>query len=164
MKLVVAMDQKGRIGKDNDLPWNYKDFPEDMKHFKNLTKGGTVIMGRKCFESMNGPLPDRFNVVVSTQDIESEHENLIFVTDINSALRDYPDAVVIGGYSVYNRATISALPTELFVTLIEDDFEGDTEAGLVNISRNYHMHSIKSFVGLDKNNTPYHIIKYIRKY
>jgi dihydrofolate reductase len=68
---VVATARKRVIGKDNKLPWH---FSEDLKHFKKLTLGSTVIMGRKTFESIGRPLPGRMNFVLSRQHCHSEAE------------------------------------------------------------------------------------------
>ena len=68
MNLIVAVDKNWAIGHENDLLFS---LPGDMKHFRTLTTGGTVIMGRKTFESLpKGALPNRRNIVLSRQDIE----------------------------------------------------------------------------------------------
>ncbi|WP_313214788.1 dihydrofolate reductase, partial [Soonwooa sp.] len=62
VSIVVAMGKNNAIGKDNQLLWH---LPEDLKHFKNLTSGHPIIMGRKTYESIGRPLPNRTNIVVS---------------------------------------------------------------------------------------------------
>ena len=62
LSIIVAMDLNGLIGKDNQLPWH---LPADLKHFKQITMGKPVIMGRKTFESIGKPLPGRVNIVLT---------------------------------------------------------------------------------------------------
>lgn len=75
---VVAISQNFAIGKDNQLPWH---IPADLKHFKALTSGGIVIMGRKTFESMGArPLPNRTNMVITTNlDYQMMTTSLFFI-------------------------------------------------------------------------------------
>lgn len=87
---VVAFDEQGCIGKDNQLPWHV---PEDLQHFKNITTGGVVLMGRKTFEGMGRALPNRVNYVItrnadwaSTHGI-SDHPNIKTATNLADALR-----------------------------------------------------------------------------
>ena len=63
ISLIAAMDRNRLIGKDNDLPWH---LPQDLKYFKEVTKGHAVIMGRKTFESIGRPLPHRENIIVTS--------------------------------------------------------------------------------------------------
>ena len=81
---VVAMNSSLLIGKDNDLPWKLKD---DLEHFKAYTLGKPIIMGRKTYESIGRPLPDRLNVVVSGT--INEIDNLITVTSLKKAIDGY---------------------------------------------------------------------------
>ena len=123
MKLyhVVAVANNRVIGKDNKLPWN---FSSDMKYFKQLTTGGTVIMGRKTFESIGRPLPNRENFVISrTKSGDAEH--LRFFGSIEDALKAVrtDKAFIIGGATLYGQ-TISAIEG-IYLTRIHADFEGD---------------------------------------
>ena len=79
MDLVVAMTTNGIIGKASGLPWH---IPEDLKHFRLLTQGSVVVMGKKTYNSLPaGPLKNRMNVVLTREPgVESQYDNLIFVT------------------------------------------------------------------------------------
>ena len=78
--LIWAQDQNGGIGKDRKLPWH---IPEDLQFFKQLTSGHPVIMGRKTFESIGHPLPNRLNVIISTS-LKTAPEGTLLLTSIDS--------------------------------------------------------------------------------
>lgn len=123
MKLyhVVAMANNRVIGKDNKLPWH---FSSDMKHFKGLTTGSTVIMGRKTYESIGNPLPNRENFVISrTKSGDAGH--LRFFGSIEDALKSVmtPKAFIIGGANLYEQTLF--LVGGIYLTRIEADYEGD---------------------------------------
>lgn len=103
------------------MPWH---LPEDLKHFKELTMGRTVVMGRKTFESIGKPLPGRTNVVVTRQQ-DFETQGVQVVHSLAEAVAKYPDAFIIGGAEVYRQAL--PLADELYITRIEADYEGDTK-------------------------------------
>jgi len=120
---VVAVSNNGVIGKDNKLPWH---FSSDLKHFKKLTSGNTVIMGRKTFEGIGKPLPDRENFVVSkTIDASSNKENLKFFESIDNALREVKTqkAFIIGGAQLFEQ-TLSKVDG-IYLTQINEKYEGD---------------------------------------
>jgi len=123
MKLyhVVAMAGNRVIGKGNKLPWH---FSSDLKHFKELTTGSTVLMGRKTYESIGKPLANRENFVLSGRK-HPEGEHLRFFKTLDEALACVATekCFVIGGAQVY-RETLSRVQG-LYVTEIDQDFEGD---------------------------------------
>lgn len=104
--IVVAYDDNRVIGGNNTMPWQGL-MSADMRHFKELTMGKTVIMGRKTYESIGGPLPYRQNIVVSRQDIEYEDAEVV-----HSLAHAYAsaqnDIAVIGGGEIYNMALVDA--------------------------------------------------------
>jgi dihydrofolate reductase len=118
---IVAMARNRAIGKDNRLPWH---FPADLKHFKRRTMGSTVIMGRKTYESIGKPLPNRENFVLSRAP-QKDTEHLRFFTSYEDALKSVktPDAYVIGGAELYNQ-TIDKVDG-IYLTRIGADYEGD---------------------------------------
>ena len=122
MKLyhIVAMAKNRVIGKDNKLPWH---FPEDLKYFKNLTTGSTVIMGRKTFESIGRPLPNRQNFVLSR--ILQEKEGVQFFPSLEEAAAKIKtqDAFIIGGAELYKQ-TIHRVDG-IYLTRIDADYEGN---------------------------------------
>lgn len=164
IKMSVAIDQNGMIGSGSELPWDFRNFPEDMKHFRELTLGNSVVMGKGCFESMGSkPLRDRYNIVVtSDESISIGSSSLDKAIKIGEEVTK--DTILIGGRGIYKEALQRAIPEEVYVTLIENTFVADIEGNLGNLSSNYNMTNIKSFVGLDEDKTPYHIIKYVRKF
>jgi dihydrofolate reductase len=100
--IVVAYDTNRVIGGSNTIPWQGL-MPADMRHFKELTMSKTVIMGRKTYESIGGPLPYRQNIVVSRQDIEYENAEVVHSLAHAYAIAQN-DIVVIGGAEIYAMA------------------------------------------------------------
>lgn len=116
---MVAVDKNGGIGADNDLLWQ-RDLPADLAHFKKLTVGKTVIMGRKTFESIGRPLPDRQNIVVSRSGPTGvEGVQTVYSLETAYALAQY-DAMVIGGGQIYPQA-IDGMDV-LYVTEVDAEF------------------------------------------
>ncbi|HEV8445131.1 MAG TPA: dihydrofolate reductase, partial [Steroidobacteraceae bacterium] len=98
--LVVAVADSGAIGRDNALPWH---LPDDLRHFKRVTLGKPVVMGRKTYESIGKPLPGRQNIVV-TRDANYRREGITVVLDPVEALRVVgaaPEIMVIGGAELF---------------------------------------------------------------
>ncbi len=121
--IVVAMAEGGVIGSRNDLPWY---LPADLRHFKELTIGHTVVMGRTTFESilarLGRPLPGRRNVVL-TRDRSFRHEDVDVLHTVDEIVRLNQDVYVIGGAQVYG-ATIDAAD-RLYVTHVHASIQGD---------------------------------------
>ena len=119
--LVVAIAQNGVIGNNGLIPWHISD---DMKRFKALTLGHTVVMGRKTWDSLpRKPLPGRINVVVTRQK-DWQAEGAVVVNSLGQATAGTSGTVmVIGGAEIYERALPLASRIEL--TEIHKDFEGD---------------------------------------
>lgn len=113
--LVAAVADNGVIGLDGDIPWS---IPDDLKHFRAVTSGHTVVMGRKTFDSLGRPLPHRTNVVV-TRDRGWARDGVVVVHDVVEAIdlaREWPgDVMVMGGAQVY----AAALPQATHQVLTE---------------------------------------------
>lgn len=121
--LIAAVARNGVIGRDNALPWR---LPEDLKRFKALTTGHPIVMGRKTWESLGRPLPNRRNIVV-TRDASFLADGATVVTSIDAALAasvDASETFVIGGAEIYKLALPRA--DRLQLTEINADFDGDT--------------------------------------
>lgn len=119
--LIVAMAADRVIGRDNALPWRLST---DLRHFKALTMGCPVVMGRKTFESIGRPLPGRRNLVLSRSPARTI-EGCEMVGTLDEALAiDVPRLFVIGGAQIYAQALPRA--THLFVTQVAARIEGDT--------------------------------------
>ncbi|MDR0712404.1 MAG: dihydrofolate reductase [Prevotellaceae bacterium] len=124
ISLLVAVADNGVIGNANRLPWHIS---EDLKRFKQLTAGHTVIMGRKTFESIGKPLPERKNVVISRTMQGGGADNLVVARSLQEALQpaqDDDEVFIIGGDSVYRQAM--PLAQQLLVTHVHALVEGDT--------------------------------------
>lgn len=123
ISLIAAMDRHRVIGINNSLPWS---LPADMKHFKRLTWGKPVLMGRKTFESIGRPLPGRINIVLSTGK-SYKGSGIDVVRSIDEALElasGHTEVMVIGGASVYEQCLPYA--DKLYLTLVNGAFKGDT--------------------------------------
>lgn len=121
--LVAAVAANGIIGANGKLPWH---LPEDLKHFKKLTLNHPVIMGRRTWESLNGPLPHRENIVV-TRNRDYDAPGAAVATSLEGALAlcaGEPVAFVIGGTSLFKESLPVA--AGLVMTEIQRDYEGDT--------------------------------------
>lgn len=121
--LVAAIASNNVIGKENSLPWN---IPEDLKRFKQMTSGHTILMGRKTFDSIGRPLPNRQNIVM-TKDENFEREGIKVINDFYEALElikeSNEDVFVIGGSKIYE--LFEPVANSLAITRILKDFEGD---------------------------------------
>ena len=123
LAMIAAVAKNGVIGQGGALPWH---LPEDMKHFRALTTGHAVIMGRKTFESIGRPLPKRRNIVITRA-----RDRLITGCEVANdllsavALAESDDACpfIIGGAAIYREAM--HLATRLYLTEVDRDVEGD---------------------------------------
>ena len=120
--IVVAIDKNNGIGAENDLLWQ-RDLPADLAHFKKLTTGGSIIMGRKTFESIGRPLPERENIVISSK--PTDVKGVLTANSLASAyeLARYP-VFVIGGGQIYAQAINDV--DRLYVTYVDADFSQAT--------------------------------------
>ena len=122
--LVVAMGLNREIGVDNKLPWH---LPKDLKHFKEITSGHPIIMGRKTYESIGKPLPNRTNIVISRKKDWFE-EGILIVGSIKEAIKFGQkideDIFIIGGGNIFEQTMDIA--DKLEVTEIKTNIEADT--------------------------------------
>jgi len=128
LHLIYARARNGTIGKDGQMPWH---LPEDLAHFKRVTLGQPVIMGRKTWDSLPArfrPLPGRVNIVITRQS-DWHAEGALRAESIEDAMRlcgDAPHAWIMGGAEIYRQA--EPLASTAVVTEIDADFEGDAFA------------------------------------
>lgn len=111
------------IGKDNQLIWH---FPEDLKHFKRLTSGHHVVMGRKTFESVGRPLPNRTNIIVTRQ-ANYKAEGCLIAHSLDEAIalvENDAQPFIVGGAEIYKQALEIAKTIEL--TIIDGEYDGDS--------------------------------------
>lgn len=124
LSIIVAVAENNAIGKDNDLIWYISD---DLKRFKRLTTGHTILMGRKTFESLpNGALPKRENVVI-TRDKNLQLPKCTMLHSIEEAIERYAkseeEVFVIGGGSIYE--ALLPYAHQIFLTKVHSSFEAD---------------------------------------
>lgn len=116
------MDRNRLIGRDNALPWR---LPADLAHFKAVTLGKPILMGRKTYESIGRPLPGRHNIVIS-RNPDFSAPGCTVVASVDAALAaagDVPEVMVIGGAQLY--AELLPHAQRIYLTRIEAGFEGD---------------------------------------
>lgn len=158
INIIAAIDSKRGIGKDNKLIWHIGD---DLKRFKSLTQNHPIIMGRKTFQSIGKALPQRTNIVI-TSDPNFKAENAVVVDSIEEALQKakesegFEEIYIIGGGQIYKQALEKDLVDRLYLTLVEGDFNADTffpeySKFRVVSSKNHAFDNYKfSFVILEK--------------
>jgi len=117
--IVVAVDRNNGIGAENELLWQ-RDLPADLAHFKKLTTGKSIVMGRKTYESIGRPLPDRQNIVVSRRGpVGVEKVLTTYSLEAAYAIAQY-DIMVIGGGQIYAEALGDM--DVLYVTYVDAEF------------------------------------------
>ena len=160
LSLVVAVAENGVIGHNNQLIWH---LPNDLKQFKRLTTGNCIIMGRKTFDSIGKPLPNRTSIIIS-RNTHIQIEGCIMVNSLENAILEAQkigneEAFVIGGAEIYRLA----LPKvdKIYLTEVHHVYEGDTFFPVIDKTiwkethrENFEIdekHSVKySFVELEK--------------
>lgn len=159
ISIIVAIAGDNGIGKDNQLLWH---LPADLKHFKNTTTGHTIIMGRKTYDSIGKPLPNRRNIVI-TRNEQLEISGATVVTSLQAATalcEAEEEVFVIGGAELYQHALPAA--KRLYLTQVAGTYESDTffpeinEEDWTEISREAHLPD-------EKNTVAYTFITFERK-
>jgi dihydrofolate reductase len=161
LKILVAFDENRVIGKNNALIWH---LPADLKRFKALTTGHVIIMGRKTFESIGKPLPNRTTIVISRQ-YDLQIEGVILAHSVEEAIlkaksitRD--DIFIVGGAEIY---TLSLpLVDQVLVTQLHDIFEGDAFFPEIS-SEMWDLTEQERGITDDKNRYQFSYITYSRK-
>ncbi len=138
---IVAMSENRVIGDHNHLPWH---LPADLKHFKTLTKGHPILMGRKTFESIGRPLPNRTNIVI-TSNPTFKAPGCIVVTSIDEAIQhalsnNNEEIFIIGGANVFQQSM--PYVSRIYLTIVHEEFEGDAFFPEINMNEWNEMESI----------------------
>jgi dihydrofolate reductase len=121
--IIVAMAKNNVIGFEGQMPWH---LPADLQHFKQVTMGKPIIMGRKTFESIGRPLPGRLNIVV-TRDKHYQAAGCEVVHNLDAARHaagEAQEVMIIGGATLYQQAL--PIVDKLYLTVIDTECEGDT--------------------------------------
>lgn len=158
--IVVAYDKKHGIGANNDLLW-LRDLPADLQHFKSLTSGHTIVMGRNTYQSIGRPLPNRQNIVISRSMEPEKGVEVARSIDEAYALSKDSEIFVIGGAQVYEEALESV--DEIQATEVDATFDTATvffpPIDLNNwqeVSREHHERD-------DANKYAYDFVRYTRR-
>ncbi len=159
VSLIVAMAKNRVIGINNTLPWH---LPADLKHFKALTMGHHIVMGRKTYESIGKPLPGRTSVVV-TRNVNYSPPGVIVVSSLEAAISacsNDEEIFVIGGAELYRQAIKFA--DRIYLTEIDADISGD--AHFTELDRNLWQQTERMSHTPDENNKySYHFVVYDTK-
>ncbi len=169
VKLIVAKGKNDVIGKDNDLAWH---LPADMRFFMQTTKGHIVLMGRKNWDSIPEkyrPLSNRINVVV-TRNKSFSHPDCVVFHGIEDAIAHYKKQAeegeekhlfIIGGGQIYKYCLDNNLLDELFITFIDESFDGDTYFPDFDESA-WHKTQIMHHDTDEKNKYPFDVYHYTK--
>jgi len=157
ISLIVAMGRNRVIGQNNQMPWH---LPNDLQHFKNTTRGHTVVMGRKTFESIGRPLPDRRNIVLTRQtDYAPAGVEVVHTLDELHFPAD-EEVFIIGGSEIFS--AFLPVADRLYITYIEGAFTGDTF--FPPYDRNeWKLIYLRNGIQDEKNTHPHAFVTYERK-
>ena len=160
LSIIVAKAKNNIIGKNNKLLWS---LPEDLKRFKKLTTGHTIIMWRKTFDSLGRVLPNRKHIVFTQNpDFKVENENVEIVhsmLEIKQYIDDENENFVIGGAMIYN--LLLPYTKKMYVTEINQDFEGDAFFPKINLE-DWKIIEKEKGIKNEKNNLEYEYVTYER--
>ena len=160
LSIIVAKAKNNIIGKDNKIIWH---LPEDLKHFKNITTGHTIIMGRKTFESLGRVLPNRKHIIFSNNpsfNVNDENVKVVHsLLEIQDLIEGKEEAFVIGGAMIYN--FLMPYVKKMYVTEIDKEFEGDTFFPKIDDNM-WKETSREKGIKDDKNNLDYYFVTYER--
>ncbi|MBP6094118.1 MAG: dihydrofolate reductase [Cytophagaceae bacterium] len=159
--MLVAFDENRVIGKNNTLIWH---LPADLKRFKTLTTGHVIIMGRKTFESIGKPLPNRTSIVISRQ-ADLQIDGAIIAHSVEEAILKAKsitreDIYIVGGAEIY--ALSLALADQILVTQLHDIFEGDAYFPEIP-TETFEVTEKERGITDEKNAYQYSYITYTRK-
>ncbi len=158
ISLIAAMDNNHLIGRENGLPWH---LPADFAHFKQVTMGKPVVMGRKTYESIGRPLPGRLNIVISRSGFMAD--GITVVDSIEAALQavgNVEEVMIIGGANLYNQMIQQA--SKMYLTHVNADCEGDAWFPEIN-EDDWDVVSQQHHEADEKNNYDFTMVTYQRK-
>jgi len=159
ISIIVAASQNNVIGKNNQLIWRLS---ADLKRFKALTTGHHIIMGRKTFDSIGKPLPNRTSIIITRQE-DYKAEGCIVVNSLEEALTKVPadqEAFIIGGGTIYKEAIDKA--DKLYLTMVHGKFDGDTFFPKLD-SKVWESLKREDHMPDEKNEHAYSFIDYVKK-
>lgn len=155
---VVAIAENHAIGKNNQLLWH---LPNDLKHFKTITSGHTVIMGRKTFDSVGKPLPKRRNIIVTRQDLAIDGCEVVNSVEAALALCKNEDEVfIVGGAEIYKQSL--HLVNRIYLTIVHQSFDADSFFPEINVDE-WKETAHENFPADEKHSIPYSFITLERR-
>ncbi|WP_430785640.1 dihydrofolate reductase [Virgibacillus flavescens] len=161
LSFVVAIDRNRVMGLNNDLPWR---LPKDLRFFKEKTTGHTMIMGRKTYDSLGGPLPNRKSVVLTSQNpsYPKEVEVIHDIDTIKSWNEKNPEEefMVIGGAKVFEQ--VLPFVDRMYITWIDESFIGDTYFPSFS-EEDFYLTSKEKGEKNENNPYDYYFLQYDRK-
>jgi len=155
ISIIVAMSKNRVIGNNNELIWKLSS---DLKRFKELTTDNSIVMGRKTYESIGKPLPNRRNIIV-TRNLDYKVEGCEVVSSLEEALLlTNNNCFIIGGGEIYKQSIDIA--DKIYLTLVHKELEGDTT--FPELNKDWAKISRKDFNSDEKNEYDYSFIEYNR--
>lgn len=158
--IIAAIGLNNELGKDNDLIWH---LPADLRRFKKITSGHTIIMGRNTFESIGKPLPNRRSIII-TRNISYKKDGCDVVHSLEEAIeliKDQKNAFIIGGAQIYKEAIEKKLVDQLDITKVHQNFDADVFFPTINMAL-WKEISKETFLPDDKNQYGYSFLSYKR--
>ena len=151
VSIIVACGKNKELGLNNKLLWC---LPEDLKNFKSLTLNHHIIMGRKTFESIGKPLPNRTSVVI-TRNKDWKSKGVLVAKDVQDAIRiakknGETEAFICGGGQIYEEVLKNDLADRLYITKV--DWEGEADTFLPNIEKSKWVSTHSRVCGITENN------------
>lgn len=159
LTIIAAVAKNNALGKNNDLIWH---LPADLKRFKAITLGHHIIMGRKTFESLGKPLPNRTTIII-TRNPDYIAPGCIVVNELEEAIKAAAadeNPFILGGAEIYKQAMSFADILDL--TLVHESFDGDAFFPVIDMSKWTEM-SRQDFKADDKNKYDYSFVQYKKK-
>jgi len=159
--LIAAIAKNNALGKNNDLIWH---LPADLKRFRQLTTGHHMIMGRKTYESIGKPLPNRTTIIVS-RNPNYFQEGCLMASSLEQAIQiaKYEEVIcIVGGEQIYRQALENDLVDALDITLVHHEFDADAFFPEIDL-KIWEEISREDFKADEKNKFDYSFIKYQKR-
>ncbi|QAA30279.1 dihydrofolate reductase [Clostridium manihotivorum] len=162
LSIIAAIAENGVIGNNNDLIWH---LPADLKRFKKITSGHTVVLGRKTFQSLPGVLPNRHHVIITKDDhFFVDDPNVEVINSIEKIVDRFSkteeEVFIIGGGEIYKQ--LLPYVNKLYITKVKKHFDGDTYFPEINYSE-WNVIEQESGVEDERNTIPYEFISLMKK-
>lgn len=158
--IIAAIGERNELGKNNDLIWH---LPADLKRFKKVTTGHTIIMGRNTFESIGKPLPNRRSIII-TRNKDYNQEGCVVVHTLEEAITlvsNHDQAFIIGGAQIYKEAMTKGLVDALDITKVYQEFDADVFFPEINENQ-WTLTTREDFSPDEKNKYKYSFLNFTK--